>query len=186
MLELILKEHFFYPDEYHKNVYMIRYELLFEKGIRALLVDLDNTLIPYDETHPNDDIRALFNRLEKIGFEVVIISNNKQKRVETFAKELDVRFICSAKKPLRGGFLRALALAGDFSPNQVCVIGDQFMTDLFGGKRMNYYVIIVDAIKRNVEKWFTKLNRRLEKRMLKLIHKHHPDIYNSLRLYEKR
>jgi len=186
MIELMIKEAFFYPDDYQKSVFEINFMKLKEKGIKAIMIDLDNTLIPYDEIHPNQKIRDLFELIEKLGFEVVIISNNHLARVETFAKELKVQFICSARKPLKKGFQRALALLGNYKKNEVCVIGDQFMTDVFGGKRMGFYVIVVDAIKRNVEKWYTKLNRQLEKRVIKRIHRHKPELYVSLRLNEKR
>lgn len=186
MIDLLIKEAFFYPDDYQKSVYDIDYPSLKEKGIKAILIDLDNTLIPYDETRPNQKIKDLFGLIDSLGFEIVIISNNHLDRVENFAKELEVRFICSARKPMKKGFRRALALLGSYQKEEVCVIGDQFMTDVFGGKRMGFYVIVVNAIKRKVEKWYTKLNRILEKRMIKRIHKHKPELYDSLRLSEKR
>ena len=186
MIDLLIKEAYFYPDDYQKTVYDINYDILKKKGIKAILIDLDNTLIPYDESHPNQKIKDLFHLIDTLGFEIVIISNNHLERVENFAKELETRFICSARKPMKKGFKRALALLNDYEKQEVCVIGDQFMTDVFGGKRMGFYVIVVDAIKRKVEKWYTKLNRILEKRMIKRIHKHKPELYISLRLSEKR
>lgn len=186
MIDFIIKETLFYPDDFQKTVYDIDYVTLKELGIKAILIDLDNTLIPYDETLPNQQIIDLFAHIEGLNLEILIISNNHLNRVESFAKLLEARFICSAKKPLKRGFQRAMSLLGDFKPNEICVIGDQFMTDVFGGKRMGFYVIVVNAIKRNVEKWYTKMNRQLEKRMIKRIKKHKPELYNRLKLSEKR
>ncbi len=186
MIDLFIKEAYFYPDDFKKTVFDINFESLRKLGIKVILIDLDNTLIPYDELLPNQLIRDLFQRIEQLGFEIVIISNNHLERVEPFAKAIGSRFICSARKPLKNGFIRALSLVDPCKPEEVCVIGDQFMTDVLGGKRMGFYVIVVNAIKRNVEKWYTRLNRKLEKRMIKRIKKHRPDIYEGLRLSEKR
>ncbi|MBU0997190.1 MAG: YqeG family HAD IIIA-type phosphatase [Firmicutes bacterium] len=186
MIDLMIRENLFYPDDFKKTVYDIDYVTLKEKGIKAILIDLDNTLIPYDETLPNQRIHELFEHIDQLGFEIIIISNNHLNRVESFAKKLDARFICSAKKPLKRGFQRAMALLDIQNPKEICVIGDQFMTDVFGGKRMGFYVIVVNAIKRNVEKWYTKMNRQLEKRMIKRIKRHKPEMYIRLGLNEKR
>lgn len=186
MIDFLLKETYYIPDDFQKTVYDIDYKKCWEQGIRVLLIDLDNTLIPYDETMPNDDIRSLFHQLDEMGFEIVILSNNHLERVEPFAKDLGSRFVCSARKPMKKGFLRAIALAGNYKASEVCVIGDQFMTDCLGGKRLGFHVIVVNAIKRKVEKWYTRLNRKLEKRMIARIKKHQPEIYQKLHLSEKR
>ncbi|MGD9909021.1 MAG: YqeG family HAD IIIA-type phosphatase [Candidatus Izemoplasmatales bacterium] len=186
MIDFLLKETYYIPDDFQKTVYDIDYQKIWDKGIRVILIDLDNTLIPYDESMPNDEIKKLFHLFKQIGFEVVIVSNNHLERVEPFAKEVGSMFICSARKPLKKGFLRAMSLVGNYKAHEVCVIGDQFMTDCLGGKRLGFDVIVVNAIKRKVEKWYTKLNRKLEKRMIHRIKKHQPEIYNKLHLSEKR
>lgn len=186
MIDFLLKQSYYIPDDFQKTVYDIDYLEYWKQGIRVLLIDLDNTLIPYDEYMPNEKIRALFQRLDEIGFEVIILSNNHLHRVEPFAKALGSRFVCSARKPLRKGFLRAIALAGNYKADQVCVIGDQLMTDCLGGKRLGFHVTVVNAIKRNVEKWYTRLNRKLEKRMIARIRRRQPEIYQKLHLSEKR
>lgn len=186
MVNFFIKESLFYPDDYQKTVYDIDFVHWKSKGIKVILIDLDNTLIPYDESAPNDQIRNLFEKFRTMGFEVVILSNNHLDRVEHFAKELNSLFIHSARKPLKIGFLKALKLTSQVKPSEVLVIGDQFMTDVFGGKRMGFNVIVVDAIKRKVEKWYTKLNRKMEKRMIHRIKKHQPNRYEALHLSEKR
>jgi hypothetical protein len=176
----------FYPFLYRKTVFDIDYQALRNEGVKLLMIDLDNTLIPYDESQPNDRIRKLFKELKELGFKVVIISNNHLDRVEAFANDLSVLFIASAKKPLKSGFLKAHSLYPEIKNTEVVVIGDQFMTDVLGGNRCSYKVIVVDAIKRNAEKWYTRINRKLEKRVLSRIKKLDLPFYQRHRLDEKR
>jgi HAD superfamily phosphatase (TIGR01668 family) len=186
MLELFLNKKYFYPNAYKKTIFDIDFNQLKSEGIQHILIDLDNTLIPYDQHLPSQEIKDLLKDIEAMNLNVVIISNNKQKRVQTFCDQMDCRFIFSAKKPLKFGFKKALKLLGKPSPSTVALIGDQFMTDVFGGNRMGFYTIVVDAIKRRTEKWYTKLNRRLERKMLKRLEKKDPNFYKQLHLDEKR
>ncbi len=176
----------FIPDDYQKTIFDIDYRLMYSLGIRTLLIDLDNTVLPYDEALPGSAILDLFQSLSKQGFSVVVISNNHEPRVKTFAQAVGCPYVHSAKKPFPWGFRRALRLVPPVLPAAVCVIGDQVMTDVWGGKRLGFRVVLVDALKRNSEKWYTRLNRRWEQLALKSIEKRYPDLYDSLRLAEKR
>jgi predicted HAD superfamily phosphohydrolase YqeG len=90
------------------------------------------------------------------------------------------------EKPLKIGFKKALSILSITDKSKVLVIGDQVMTDVLGSKRMGLKVHLVDAIKRNNEKWFTRLNRRFENRMLNQIKKKNGEAYTRLNLKEKR
>jgi len=186
MIEWFLKRKYFYPNQYVKTIFDIDFARLKDQGIQYLLVDLDNTLIPYDETIANERIKNLFESLNNHGFKVLIISNNKEERVKIFSEDLDVQYIYSAKKPLKTGFKKAMRILGYPSHSEVALIGDQFMTDVYGGNRMGFYTIVVDAIKRKSEKWYTKFNRRLEQRVLKRLKRTDPSYYQKLKLEEKR
>jgi len=185
-MDWLFKNECFYPDDYQKTVYDINYPALLEKGIKLILIDLDNTLIPYDESEPNEKIYELFRQIEALGFKAVIISNNHFPRVKHFAEKLNSPFIASAKKPLKSGFIKALLYFPEINKQEVCVIGDQFMTDVLGAKRCGLMVIVVDAIKRKAEKWYTRINRKLEKRVLSRMKKFHNSFYQQLHLNEKR
>ena len=186
MVELLFKKKYFYPDKYVKTVFDINFELLWKKNIRTIMLDLDNTLIPYDESDPTGKIHNLFDKIKQFGFKVYIISNNKKERVQNFAKQVKARYVYSARKPFRLGFKKALDLADNPSPKTVCLIGDQFMTDVIGGNRMNFFVIVVDTIKREGEKWFTRMNKYYEKRILNRLKKSDSEFYYKMKLYEKR
>lgn len=186
MIELFFKKKYFYPNDYKKSVYEINFEELLNNNIKVIMLDLDNTLIPYDESTPTDDIHKLFGKIKQMGFDVYIISNNQKDRVKKFAKEVNASYVYSARKPYKLGFKRALRYANYPNPETVCLIGDQFMTDVLGGRRMNFYVIVVDTIKRNGEKWFTKISKLIEKRVLKRLKRTDSEFYYRLKLNEKR
>ena len=186
MLELLFKKRHFYPNEYKKTVFDIDFQKLWKENIRIIMLDLDNTLIPYDEEDPTGKIHNLFEDIKKIGFEIYIISNNKKERVKSFAKQVEASYVYSARKPFRLGFKRAMRYANQPNPETVCLIGDQFMTDVLGGRRMNFYVIVVDTIKRNGEKWFTKISKIYESKILRRLKRNDPDFYYNMKLDEKR
>jgi HAD superfamily phosphatase (TIGR01668 family) len=186
MIELLFKKKYFYPDDYKKTVFDINFEDLKKIGIENIFIDLDNTLIPYDIHTADERTLILFDKLHKLGFQVFIISNNKKGRVKLFADMVKSRYVYNAQKPFKSGFRRALKKVGYPKPETVCLIGDQFMTDVLGGKRMGFYVIVVDAIKRKSEKWYTKYNRHLEKKILQRLRRTDQDFYERLKLQEKR
>jgi hypothetical protein len=186
MIELFFKKKYFYPNDYKKCVYDIDFEELWNNNIRVVMLDLDNTLIPYDEYKPTDNIHKLFAKLRQIGFDVYIISNNQKDRVKKFAKQVEARYVYSARKPYKLGFQRALKYANNPNPETVCLVGDQFMTDVLGGRRMNFYVVVVDTIKRSGEKWFTKISKHIEKRVLNRLKRTDSEFFYRLKLNEKR
>ncbi len=186
MTPIFFKRAYLRPDDYQKTVFDVDYDRLKKTGVDVLFIDVDNTLVPYDETLPGPRILGLLANLRKQGFRVVLISNNHEPRVRTFADACGLPFVSSAKKPFKAGFLRAEALAGKPNAARIAVVGDQFMTDVYGGKRMGYRVVVVDAIKRKTEKWYTRLNRRLERQALADLHRSDPDFYDGLHLGEKR
>jgi hypothetical protein len=174
------------PDGYQKTIFDIDYEGLAASGIQTILFDLDNTVLPYDEWDPSPRIISLFRRIKSRGFTIVVISNNHRPRVKRFAEAVDCPYVCDAKKPFSWGFRKAARLGPTSDPARILVIGDQFVTDVWGGKRLGYRVIVVDALKRGTEKWYTRMNRKWEELMLKKIQRNFPDLYVSLHLAEKR
>lgn len=183
MIHWFLKTKLFIPKAHEESVFTIDYKTLYEEGKRVLLIDVDNTLIPYDETHPNQKMIQLFKTLKTIGFETIIISNNSTKRIKTFSDALKVPYVASAKKPLKWGFKKAQRLTEQFhEKDEILVIGDQLMTDVYGAKRSQLECILVTPIKKRSEKWYTKFNRLVENKMLKKIKRKYPRTYQALHL----
>ncbi len=154
------------PNEYHKTIHDIDLVKLYDLGKRLILTDLDNTLVGYDISLPTKEIIEFKEKCEKLGINLMIISNNKQKRVQLFAEELGVIYHSNAKKPLKIGYKR---LKHGFKPTEVVIVGDQILTDILGGNRMGYYTILVDVINYKNELLKTRFNRFIEKLICKFL-----------------
>jgi len=186
MIHHFLRTRHFIPTRHVPKIEDADFDFFYKEGKRLLLIDIDNTLIPYDKTHPDEKLQALFEDLKRIGFEIVLVSNNGKSRIQPFAEALGIPAVWHAKKPLKCGFKKALRMkVSRFEKHQVLVIGDQIMTDVFGARRTGLDVCLVHPLKRRSEKWYTKINRAIEKKMLKKIAKKYPDMYFKLDLDER-
>ncbi len=187
MITLFLNSKKIIPDLYVNTIYDIPYAKLYADGYRLILTDLDNTLISYKQTDPTEELMNWKKEVEGIGFEIIIVSNSKKNRVEYFADILGLKFVKFAKKPLKIGLKKAIKLGKrKYDRKEVLEIGDQLMTDIFGSKRMNLFTILVKAIDRKTEILSTKINRKIEKKMLIKAKKKHLELYNkNLKKYEE-
>lgn len=153
----------FYPDVYLDSAYEIDYEALYQKGLRGVIFDIDNTLVPHGA--PADDRSiALFERLRRIGFESVLLSNNKEPRVKTFNDRVRSRYLYKAGKPGKKGYLKAMELMGT-EPGTTLFVGDQLFTDVWGAKRAGMLTYLVKPIHPKEEIQIV-LKRRLERIVL--------------------
>lgn len=139
----------FYPDYAVDSSYVIPYEELYEKGVRGIIYDIDNTLVPHGKPADKRCI-ALMKRLKEIGFQVICISNNKRPRVETFANKLGIPFIENANKPSSKSYIRAMMIIGT-SLQATIFIGDQLFTDIYGAKRVGITTYLVKPIHKKEE-----------------------------------
>ena len=159
----------FRPDKYYKNIYEINYQLLVNDGIKLIAFDLDNTLVPHDVLVMSEEVKNMIEKIKKLGFEVIILSNNNQKRVTRFCEKTNIAYYYSCKKPLRRMFKKVL-LDFNLEPSQVCLIGDQVMTDVYGANRMDIMSILVEPIATR-DIIYTKVNRQLERFVLRKLEK---------------
>ena len=153
----------FYPVLYVDSSYEIDYEGLYEKGIRGLIYDVDNTLVPHGAPATAEAV-ALFERLRNIGFDTCIISNNKEPRVKPFADMVHSRYIFKAGKPKKENYIKAMDLMGT-DRNSTYFIGDQIFTDVYGANRTGIPSILVKPINKKEEIQIV-LKRKLEKIVL--------------------
>lgn len=158
----------FYPNSYVKDIYDIDYRSLKRKGIKCLIFDLDNTIALIDQKLVSDKTVQLFSKLEK-DFQLVIISNNTKDRVSEYARILHCDYVSFALKPLLHGF-RKIKKKYHFQNSEMCMIGDQLVTDIFGGNRFSNFTILVDPIGKKDLK-ITSFNRLIEKNILKYYEK---------------
>lgn len=134
----------FFPDEYMASTYVISFEKLFEEGYRGVIFDIDNTLVPHGA--PADErAKKLFARLEKIGFQSCLLSNNQEPRVKMFNQDIRTNYIYNAHKPSTKNYVKAMEKMGTDKENTLFV-GDQLFTDVWGAKRAGIRNILVKPI----------------------------------------
>ncbi len=134
----------FFPDTYVASTYVIDFEKLYEDGVRGLIFDIDNTLVPHGEPADQRAV-ALFAKLKEIGFECCLISNNQEPRVKMFNEKIQVNYVYNAHKPSVKNYFKAMGIMGTDQSNTV-FIGDQLFTDVWGAKRSGIRNILVKPI----------------------------------------
>lgn len=158
----------FYPDREVNSTYEIDFEKLYQEGYRGVIFDIDNTLVPHGA--PSDErAEALFDRLREIGFQTMLLSNNKEPRVKMFHDGVKSPYIFKAGKPGREGYHKAMELMGTETTNTVFV-GDQLFTDVWGAKRSGILSILVHPIHPKEEIQIV-LKRYLERIVLYFYHR---------------
>lgn len=170
----------FYPDIYAKNIYTINYNKLKDKGIKCLVFDLDNTLVPVKAKTTTREVETFIRRLRQNKFTVILMSNSPKKRVSLFKKSLGIPVFSFSMKPLKRKYKKMLKEYG-FDLSEVACIGDQIMTDIWGANKMGFTSILVDKMTKEDFKW-TKLNRIVESLILK--HFHHKKRFTKGEYYE--
>lgn len=154
----------FYPDYYIKSIFEIDIEDLQKKGIKALIFDIDNTLVPYDVAVPSKKIIKFFKELQDKGFKICLFSNNNKERVVRFNSGLKLLAIHKANKPLTIKFKRAMTVLGTDKAS-TAIIGDQIFTDVYGGNRVGITTILVMPVS-DKDEWITKIKRGIERRII--------------------
>lgn len=150
----------FYPDRYMKKVEDIDIEFLKKNKLKALILDVDNTLIDYNKKL-SEEIVNWARDLKGQGVKLYILSNtNHKEKVEEVATKLNVPYEYLAKKPFKMGFLKVQKILNMKSEN-IGVVGDQIFTDVIGGNRCKMYTILVDPIDKK-DYWYTAWKRPLE------------------------
>ena len=177
----LFKNKHFIPSLYVNTIFDIDYNKLYEDGIRLILTDLDNTLISYKETEPLEAQYAWVKKMKEIGFEIIIVSNNSHKeRVSRFAELLDIKYLNFALKPTKIGMKKALKMARQkYNSNEVVALGDQLMTDILVANRMKFHSILVKAVDRKSDILPTRINRKLERHVLKVLRKKNSESYKE-------
>ena len=154
-----------YPDKYIDKVEQITIEFLQKNKIKALILDVDNTLIDYNK-NLSQSIIDWAKKLKKQGIKLYILSNTNQKeKVEKVAKTLEIPFRNLAKKPLKAGFLKIQKELKE-KPENIGVVGDQIFTDILGGNRCNMFTILVEPIDPK-DFWYTAWKRPIENKIKK-------------------
>lgn len=149
----------FYPDMYLDSAYEIDFESLYRQGYRGVIFDIDNTLVMHGAPADAKSI-ALFERLRRIGFDSMLLSNNKEPRVKMFNDAVHSRYIYKAGKPSPKNYRKAMEIMGT-AADTTLFVGDQLFTDVWGAKKAGILSILVKPIHPKEEIQIV-LKRRLE------------------------
>lgn len=134
-----------HPDYLYRRIEDIPVDALARRGIRAAVLDLDNTLSTHDNPIPAAPALYWLKKAQEAGICAVILSNNSDERVRPFAQQLGIPYQAAGGKPLPRGFARCEALTGA-CPRTTVVIGDQIFTDVVGGKLYGAMTILVEPL----------------------------------------
>lgn len=148
------------PDLYVSSLDAIDLGALAREGIRALLVDLDNTLLPRDTGVFPAQALGFAERVRQADMRACLVSNNWHARVSLAAQELGFGLVPRALKPLPFAFRRGLELV-EGEPATTAVVGDQVFTDILGGNMLGLRTILVPPLSES-DLPHTLLLRRLE------------------------
>ena len=150
----------FKPNQYVKSFKDVDLIDLKEKGIKVFILDIDNTLVASKKDSLDEDAIRFVKQIKSCKIIPVIISNNVKKRVSVFASELDIDYYCFALKPSLKSY-KDILKKYNVRASEVAVLGDQLLTDVAGGNRMNMLTILVDPISTK-DNFFGIINRQVE------------------------
>ena len=153
------------PDYYFNKFSDASAEFLCSIGIKGIVLDVDNTLEPYENPLPSEAVLKWFEELREKGIKAAIVSNNDGERIKLFNSALKIPAYFKAKKPFKKNVLRAIADIGTDKSNTI-LMGDQIFTDVWAARNAGIRAILVPPIKdkRDV---FTRFKRLLEKPILR-------------------
>lgn len=138
-----------------------------DEGYNTILLDVDNTIAPYFKKIPDESGKAFVKRLKDAGFNVIVFSNNTDKRVKLVADSIDCEYLCWSLKPLPIGFIRA-KYKFKLDLSKCLCMGDQLITDVLGANIMNVYSIYCKPISKE-DSFITSINRKAERLIFKYI-----------------
>lgn len=159
---------YFKPDIYLDNISSLNTFKLNEKGIKILLVDLDNTLSAHGSVNPDDFAIQQIERVQKSGIKCIIFSNAMGNRAKEFSEVIGVDCITSPAKPTKRGIRKFFMNYPQYSRNEVAIIGDQIFTDVLTGKRSKIFTILVKPLYES-ETGQVKFKRAIENKLKKYL-----------------
>lgn len=158
----------FRPNKYVKSVVKINFKKLRKRGYSGILFDIDNTLVPHGHGLTKD-VKKFIISLKNMGYRIGLVSNNDEKRVQLFNKELNLPYICNARKPFPHNYKRLAKKLG-IKNGKILFIGDQLFTDILGANLAGIKSILVKPIDSETEPISIKIKRVLERILLRAVY----------------
>lgn len=135
----------FLPDILLSSLTDITPELLRQYGARYLLMDFDNTIVPYTTNMPTKAMTEWISRMQASEIRLCVVSNSKKPRVRLFCQQYGLDCITHARKPFQRGIREAKKKYG-FLPREAALVGDQIYTDVLGANCGGLTSILIPAI----------------------------------------
>lgn len=158
-------KHLLFPDYDFPTYKEITSDFLKGLGIKCVLCDIDNTLVPYDEPSPTPEVIAWVNELRQNGIVIAFLSNNDEERVSLFNCDIKALAYHKSGKPMKKTALLAARTLG-CTAKETAVIGDQLLTDVLTARAAKMTAIWVPTIKK-VETAFFRMKGMIEKPFIK-------------------
>lgn len=133
------------PKLIYDNITDLTPELLKSHGIHVLLMDFDNTIVPYTCDTPKEAVVAWFAALKAAGIQLCVVSNTKRGRAVRFCNLYGIQCITHAQKPFKTGMNKALELYKE-NRGHIALVGDQIYTDILCANRCNVTSILIQPI----------------------------------------
>lgn len=153
------------PDDSFSSIYDINLDYLRKHDIEAVIIDMDNTLIPRKDDIPSLRCLSWVDELKDAGIKICIASNNTNAdRVIPVANYLDVVAVLRTLKPLSFIFKKIINNILNVTPDKVLMVGDQFLTDVVGGNYAGFRTAYVEPCgqeRKEYRKWFIKFDKKL-------------------------
>ncbi|AYU54208.1 YqeG family HAD IIIA-type phosphatase [Staphylococcus debuckii] len=164
-----------YPYAYLDSVFDIDYEKLSDLGYKAIIFDIDSTLVPHG-ADTTDEIDELFSYIHNLGFKTLFLSNNSAERIQDFNRNINSLFIPMANKPHKPNYLKAIEML-DVNKDEVVLVGDQLFTDVLGANLCGIKSILVKYLLHEHEQHLAiGKKRQVEKVLLKFYKQRFPNI----------
>ena len=160
----------FVPYRYARVIEDVDPRALRADGIRGVILDLDNTIVPWNASHPTPEVQRWIVDLVNAGVQPCIVSNNFTGRVRAVAEHLHVPVVTGAIKPTPWAFRKAMRVMGTTS-QETALVGDQLFTDVLGGNLLGVKTILVDPLSAR-EFPTTMVIRRIERLIRRRVLKH--------------
>ena len=151
----------FIPFAHAQSIYEIPVDFYIKNNVKVLLMDLDNTLDSYRLYEPTERAVQLVEEIKKAGIVPIVVSNNRGKRVSTYANALGVEYIHSARKPFSGRIKKFLKEKNVPVENSM-LVGDQMMTDVLAAKGAHLRIVLTEKIVKE-DQWTTHINRLFDR-----------------------
>ena len=148
-----------------KSIFEIDIDFFKKYNVKTLLMDLDNTLDSYRLYTPTDRAREFIQKLIDNGITPFIISNNRGKRVSSYANALGIEYLHSSAKPF-GFRIKKLIKERNWNVDELMMVGDQMLTDCGMANSANIRMILTDKIVKE-DQWTTHFNRLFDRPMRK-------------------